>query len=60
MEYTKEDIIKALENTIRIIEEMEKWVKPCYTCKYRPDKVGNDYWCAFDCDNSYRGYEKGE
>lgn len=46
--------IKALEN----VEIMKKYLKPCFDCKFRPDKVGHDYNCA-NCFK-YDSYEKEE
>ena len=48
------------ENEIGKIDDMKKWLKPCYDCKYNPDRIGNDYTCAFDCDFRYCAYEKEE
>ena len=48
--------IKALEE----IDTMKKWLKPCYNCKFNPDRIGNDYTCAFDCDYHYRAYKEEE
>ena len=41
-----------------VINDAEKWLKPCYYCKFRPDKVGNDFTCA-DC-YKYNAFERGE
>lgn len=46
--------IKALED----VEIMKNYVKPCYECKYRPDKFGCDYTCA-NC-YKYDAFEKEE
>ena len=56
LQYDRDQYNKGYRDGYRAAEiKMEKFLKPCYNCKHRPDKVCNDFACA-DC----YGYDNWE